>query len=73
MPVALQSLLEQALALSPADRALVANELLASLVPTDPKIDALRIKDAHDRLAAYEAGELAAIPVEDLFTETDEP
>lgn len=73
MPVAAQSLLEQALKLSPSDRAMLADRLLASLEPTDPDIDALRTKDARERLAAYEAGELEAIPIEDLFMETDEP
>lgn len=73
MPIAVQRLLEQALELSPADRATLADMLLAGLESTDPRIDALRLRDARERLAAYEADEPETIPVEDFFAETDEP
>ncbi len=69
MSVAVQSLLEQALALSPADRALVAETLLSSLAPSDPRADELWAKEAEDRIAAVRVGELETIPAEAVFAE----
>ncbi len=60
-------ILEQALALSPKDRAALVEELLASLDQPDPTVDALWAKEVEDRINAYEAGELEAIPAETVF------
>lgn len=60
-------ILEQALALSPKDRAALVEELLASLDQPDPVVDALWAKEVEDRINAYEAGDLAAIPAEAVF------
>ena len=60
-------ILEQALALSPKDRAALVEELLASLDQPDPVVDALWAKEVEDRINAYEAGELEAIPAEAVF------
>ena len=57
-------ILEEALTLSPQDRATVIEELLASLDQPDPKIDALWAKASEDRVSAYEAGKLETISVE---------
>ncbi len=60
-------ILEQALALSPKDRATLIEKLLASLDQPDPTVDALWAKEAEDRISAYEAGELETIPAESVF------
>jgi len=62
-----EAILEQALALSPKDRAALVEELLASLDQPDPTVDALWAKEVEDRINAYEAGELEAIPAEAVF------
>lgn len=62
-----EDVLEQALTLSPKDRATVAEKLLASLDQPDPAIDALWAEEIEDRIDAYEARELEAIPVEDVL------
>ena len=62
-----EAILEQALLLSPKDRATLIEKLLASLDQPDRAIDALWAKEAEDRISAYEAGELTAIPAEEVF------
>ena len=62
-----EAILEQALTLSPKDRATLVEKLLASLDQPDPAIDTLWAKEAEDRINAYEAGELDAIPAEEVF------
>ena len=62
-----EAILEQALALSPKDRAALVEELLASLDQPDPTVDALWAKEVEDRINAYEAGELEAIPAKAVF------
>lgn len=55
--------------LSSLDRAALVEGLIASLDKPDPALDALWLKEAEDRIAAYQAGELAAIDVEEAFAE----
>ncbi|MDX6405735.1 MAG: hypothetical protein QOH70_3190 [Blastocatellia bacterium] len=63
-----EQILQQALALSPQDRAEVLERLLASFqVPPDPSFDELWAKEAEDRLDAYDCGELSAVPAEEVF------
>ena len=63
-----EQILQQALALSPEDRAQVVERLLASFqVPPDPQIDELWAREAEDRLDAYDRGELGAVPAEEVF------
>ena len=62
-------ILEAALALSETERAALADELYASLRRTDPRIDELWAREAEDRLTAYRAGEIEAIPAEEVFRE----
>jgi putative addiction module component (TIGR02574 family) len=57
--------LEQALALPPLDRAALVEGLLASLDQPDAAIDELWA--AEDRIDAFEAGELEAIPAAEVF------
>ncbi len=60
-------ILEQALALSPKGRVALVEKLLASLDQPDPGVDALWAKEVEDRIDAYEAGKLEAIPAEAVF------
>ena len=62
-----EAILEQALLLSPRDRAILAEKLLASLDQPDPAIDALWAEEVENRISAYEAGELKAIPAEEVI------
>jgi putative addiction module component (TIGR02574 family) len=57
--------------LSSLDRAALVEGLIASLDKPDPALDALWLKEAEDRIAAYRAGELAAIDVEEAFAELE--
>ena len=62
-----QILLEQARRLSPAERAQLADELLATLDQPDAKITAQWAEEAERRLSAYERGEIQAIDAEEVF------
>jgi putative addiction module component (TIGR02574 family) len=68
-----KQILENALALPLVERAALADELLSSLDRADARIDDLWAKEAEDRLAAFEAGEMKAIPAEDVFAEFEKP
>jgi len=66
----LELILEKALRLGSADRARLVDELLASFDPPErARLDALRAHVAEERIAAYERGEIAATPAEDVFGE----
>ncbi|MGH8479375.1 MAG: addiction module protein [Gammaproteobacteria bacterium] len=69
MSVSAEKVLRQAMQLSSLDRAALVEGLIASLDKPDPALDALWLKEAEDRIAAYQAGELAAIDVEEAFAE----
>ncbi len=64
-----QRILREALTLSPAERAALIDELASSLDPPDPAIDERWAKEAENRLRAYRAGELDAIPEEEILEE----
>jgi putative addiction module component (TIGR02574 family) len=64
-----QKILQEALALSPAERVVLIDELVSSLDQADPSVDELWAKEAEDRLKAYKAGELEATPAEEVFDE----
>jgi putative addiction module component (TIGR02574 family) len=61
--------LEAALALPAVDRAALVDSLLASLDRPDMSIDESWAVEAEERLVAFEAGRMAAIPFEDVFRE----
>jgi putative addiction module component (TIGR02574 family) len=68
MSASSDQILQQALALSPKDRAEVVERLLASFQsPPDPHLDELWAAEAEDRLDAYDRGELGAVPAEEVF------
>ena len=69
MTASAKSLLREALQLPSSDRAALVEGLIFSLDQPDPSLDALWLKEAEDRLAAYHSGELGAVDAEDVFRE----
>ena len=69
MPISSEQILQDALALPAVERASIAESLLSSLDRPDPAIDALWAREAEDRLAAYDTGQMKAIPAEEVFAE----
>jgi len=62
-----KQLFDQALNLSLADRAALAEQLLASLDQPDPQIDKLIAIEAERRIDAYDNGEIRSIPADQVF------
>jgi putative addiction module component (TIGR02574 family) len=60
-------ILEQLLSLPVETRAALADKLLESLDPPDEKNQRLWAEEAERRIAAYERGEIDAIPGEEVF------
>ena len=60
-------ILKEALSLPSDDRVELVDRLLASLDTPNPDIDALWVREAEDRIDAYERGEIPAIPAKDVF------
>ncbi|MEX0959211.1 MAG: addiction module protein [Burkholderiales bacterium] len=54
------------------ERAALVDALLQSLDKPDPEIEALWAKEAEERLAAYDRGEIEAIDAEEVFAEIRE-
>ncbi len=69
MTASAKSLLREALQLTSNDRAALVEGLIFSLDQPDLSLDALWLKEAEDRLAAYHSGELGAVDAEDVFRE----
>ena len=70
MPVSVEQILQDALSHPAVDRAAIAESLISSLDRPDPRIDELWAAEAESRLAAFDAGQMAAIPAEDVFAES---
>ncbi len=64
-----ETLLRQALQLPPLDRAALVESLITSLDKPDAELDALWLKEAESRMAAYRAGEIQAIDADEVFAE----
>ena len=62
-----QEILNRALELPAADKARIADELLASLDQPDEAIDALWKKEVEDRIAAYKSGALKSVSLEEIL------
>jgi putative addiction module component (TIGR02574 family) len=69
MAASAKSFLDQALKLPANDRAALLENLILSLDKPGPSLDAQCLKEAEDRLAAYQSGELAAVDAEQVFGE----
>lgn len=68
-----QKLFRAALELSVSERAALVDELVSSLDMPDPRIDEMWAREAEDRLRAFQAGKIAAIPAEEVFSELEKP
>lgn len=62
-----KKILEEALSLSPIDRAELVDELLESLDKPDREIDALWSAEAEDRLEAFKGKRLKAVSLEQVL------
>lgn len=51
------------------ERAALVESLVESLDKPDPTLDALWLKEAESRLAAYRAGDLEAVDAQEAFAE----
>lgn len=69
MSVSTETLLRQVLELPANDRAALVESLIISLDKPDPALDALWLKEAESRLAAYRSGELGAVDADEVFAE----
>lgn len=69
MSVSIEAILRQALELPANDRAGLVESLIVSLDKPDPALDALWLKEAESRLAAYRSGELGAVDADVVFAE----
>jgi len=69
MSTSAKSVLQAALRLSPDDRAALVEGLIGSLDQPDAAMDALWLKEAQDRMAAYRSGELGAVDAEEAFVQ----
>ena len=69
MSVSTETLLRQVLELPANDRAALVETLIVSLDKPDPALDALWLKEADSRLAAYRSGELGAVDADEVFAE----
>lgn len=63
-----EQILKEALALPLQERAELVERLLATFQSApDPHIDELWVREAEDRLDAYDRGEIKAVPAEEVF------
>jgi len=63
-----QEILKEALTLPFNERAILVDDLLASLDQPDEEIDNLWRKEVDDRIAAYQAGNMRAIKLDEVLS-----
>lgn len=73
MTTSTESVLQAALRLTAEERAALVDGLIESLDQPDPNIDALWLKEAQDRMAAYRSGELGAVDAKKVFSDLGQP
>jgi len=56
-----KNILKEALTLNPSEKAELVDKLLSSFDKPDREIDQLWVKEAEDRIDAYEGGEIKAV------------
>jgi putative addiction module component (TIGR02574 family) len=71
VPTDTQQVLAIALALPAVDRAAIVESLLASLGHPDSDIDKSWAVEAEERLAAFDAGQMKAVPADEVFRELE--
>ncbi|WP_254934981.1 addiction module protein [Cyanobium sp. WAJ14-Wanaka] len=69
MSAFLKSIEEQARALSPEDRARLAESMLESLHTSIAEIEALWAEDIEERVSAFDRGEITSYLAEEVFAE----
>lgn len=69
MPPSLKQMEEQARALSPDDRAKLAQTILKSLHTPIAEVEAAWAAEIEKRVAAFDRGEMQSYPTEDVFAE----
>ena len=69
MTEAAKKILKEAMNLPADERASLIEELMSSLEKPDIEIDASWLKEAEERLEAYERGEVKAYPADEVFSE----
>ena len=62
-----KDILEDALSLTPTEKAELVDELLSSLDEPDKEIDELWVKEAESRIDAYDQGKLKAVSLEKVL------
>jgi putative addiction module component (TIGR02574 family) len=67
MSTDIQEIIDRALSLPPADKALVVDKLLSSLDQPDETVDALWRKEVEDRVRAYQEGTLKSVSLEEVL------
>lgn len=63
-----QQILKEVLTLPLKERATLVDEILASLDQPDEQIDSLWRIEIDDRIAAYRAGKIRAVPLEEVLS-----
>jgi putative addiction module component (TIGR02574 family) len=71
VPTDTPQVLAIALALPAVDRAAIVESLLASLDHPDSDIDKSWAVEAEERLAAFDAGQMKAVPADEVFRELE--
>jgi len=61
------SLFEEASTISPSEKAQLIDQLISTLDKPDKKIDELWVKEAEDRIDAYDHGKIKAISLEEVL------
>ena len=61
------SILKEALTLSPSEKAQLIDKLISTLDKSDKEIDELWAKEAEDRIDAYDQGKIKAISLEKVL------
>jgi len=68
MAANVQQILKEVLELSSIERANLADQILSSLDQPDEQIDSLWRKEADDRIAAYQAGKIRSIKLDEVLS-----
>ena len=63
----IESLVEQAKLLTPQEREILAEEILATVIPTPAEWEAAWIKECEDRIAAVDRGEMEVYDFDDVM------
>ena len=68
MAVTSREILKEALTLPFEERAILVDDLLASLDQPDEEIDIIQRKEVEDRIAAYKAGRMKVVSLDEVLS-----